>query len=155
MYSYKIAFYRGRKSGKGIMPIIFRALDSLTRTVTKGPYSHCEIVEKLPDGTYKCFSSSYRDGGVRSKILSLDSDSWDLVDAPYLTAEAVEEVKRRTVGLKYDLVGAVGVVILSPDRPHKWFCSELAAEVIGLKEPWRFSPNTLYSVVQRLEKDNG
>lgn len=88
-------------------------------------------------------------------VLSLDSDSWDLVDAPYLTAEAVEEVKRKTVGLKYDLVGAVGVVILSPDRPHKWFCSELAAEVIGLKEPWRFSPNTLYSVVQRLEKDNG
>ena len=155
MCRYQVAFYRGRKKGKGIMPIVFRALDSLTRTVTKGPYSHCEIVEKLPDGTYKCFSSSYRDGGVRSKILSLDSDSWDLVDAPYLTAEAVEEVKRRTVGLKYDLVGAVGVVILSPDRPHKWFCSELAAEVIGLKEPWRYSPNTLYSVVQRLEKDNG
>lgn len=155
MCNYKIAFYRGRKSGKGIMPIIFRALDSITRAVTKGPYSHCELVEELPDGTYKCFSSSYRDGGVRSKILSLDSDSWDLVDAPYLTAEAVEEVKRRTVGLKYDLVGAVGVVILSPDRPHKWFCSELAAEVIGLKEPWRYSPNTLYSVVQRLEKDNG
>ena len=155
MCRHQVAFYRGRKSGKGIMPIIFRALDSLTRTVTKGPYSHCELVEELPDGTYKCFSSSYRDGGVRIKILSLDSDSWDLVDAPYLTAEAVEEVKRRTVGLKYDLVGAVGVVILSPDRPHKWFCSELAAEVIGLKEPWRYSPNTLYSVVQRLEKDNG
>ena len=155
MCRYQVAFYKGRKSGRGIMPTIFRALDSLTRTVTKGSYSHCEIVEKLPDGTYRCFSSSYRDGGVRSKILSLDSDSWDLVDAPYLTAEAVEEVKRKTVGLKYDLVGAVGVVILSPDRPHKWFCSELAAEVIGLKEPWRFSPNTLYSVVQRLEKDNG
>ena len=155
MCRYQVAFYRGRKKGKGIMPSVFRFLDSATRHLTKGPYSHCEIVEKLPDGTYKCFSSSYRDGGVRSKILSLDSDSWDLVDAPYLTAEAVEEVQRRTVGLKYDLVGAVGVVILSPDRPHKWFCSELAAEVIGLKEPWRFSPNTLYSVVQRLEKDNG
>ena len=155
MYDYKIAFYRGRKSVKGIMPIIFRALDSLTRTVTKGPYSHCEVVKVLPTGETECFSSSYRDGGVRSKILSLDSDSWDLVDAPYLTAEAVEEVKRKTVGLKYDLVGAVGVVILSPNRPHKWFCSELPAEVIGLKEPWRFSPNTLYSVVQRLEKDNG
>ena len=152
---YYVAFYKGRKTGNPPKALMFRFLDWLTRKVTKGPYSHCEIVEKLPDGTYKCFSSSYRDGGVRSKILSLDSDSWDLVDAPYLTAEAVEEVKRRTVGLKYDLVGAVGVVILSPDRPHKWFCSELAAEVIGLKEPWRFSPNTLYSVVQRLEKDNG
>ena len=108
MCNYKIAFYRGRKSGKGIMPIIFRALDSLTRTVTKGPYSHCEVVKVLPTGETECFSSSYRDGGVRSKILSLDSDSWDLVDAPYLTAEAVEEVKRKTVGLKYDLVGAVG-----------------------------------------------
>ena len=155
MRNYKIAFYRGRKSGKGIMPVVFRALDSLTRTVTKGPYSHCEIVKVLPTGETECFSSSYRDGGVRSKILSLDSDSWDLVDAPYLTAEAVEEVKRKTVGLKYDLVGAVGVVILSPDRPHKWFCSELAAEEIGLEQTWRFSPNTLYSVVQRLEKDNG
>ena len=155
MCNFKIAFYRGKKSGSGLMPSVFRFLDSATRVLTKGPYSHCEIVEVLPTGEYKCFSSSYRDGGVRSKILSLDSDSWDLVDAPYLTAEAVEEVKRRTVGLKYDLVGAVGVVILSPDRPHKWFCSELAAEVIGLKEPWRFSPNTLYSVVQRMEKDNG
>ena len=152
---YKVAFYRGRKSGKGIQPAAFRFLDSATRLLTKGPYSHCEVVKVLPTGETECFSSSYRDGGVRSKILSLDSDSWDLVDAPYLTAEAVEEVKRKTVGLKYDLVGAVGVVILSPDRPHKWFCSELAAEVIGLKEPWRFSPNTLYSVVQRLEKDNG
>ena len=155
MCRYQVAFYKGRKEGRGIMPVVYRFLDNATRLLTKGPYSHCEIVEKLPDGTYKCFSSSYRDGGVRSKILSLDSDSWDLVDAPYLTAEAVEEVKRKTVGLKYDLVGAVGVVIFSPDLPHKWFCSELAAEVIGLKEPWRFSPNTLYSVVQRLEKDNG
>ena len=155
MCNYKIAFYRGRKSGKGIMPIIFRALDSLTRTVTKGPYSHCEVVKVFPTGETECFSSSYRDGGVRSKILSLDSDSWDLVDAPYLTAEAVEEVKRRTVGLKYDLVGAVGVVILSPNRPHKWFGSELAAEVIGLKEPWRFSPDTPCSLLQRLVHDNG
>ena len=48
MCNYKIAFYRGRKSVKGIMPIIFRALDSLTRTVTKGPYSHCEVVKVLP-----------------------------------------------------------------------------------------------------------
>ena len=45
MCRYQVAFYKGRKEGKGIMPIIFRALDSLTRTVTKGPYSHTPTVK--------------------------------------------------------------------------------------------------------------
>ena len=154
MCNYKIAFYRGRKSGKGIMPIIFRALDSLTCTVTKGPYSHCEIVEKLPDGTYKCFSSSYRDGGVRSKILSLNQESWDFVSADFVRLETLQKVENSTVGQSYDLLGAMGLVFLTPQSQKRWFCSELVAEVIGLPESWRYTPNTLYSVCKRLEQGN-
>lgn len=152
---YKVAFYRGRKNGKGIMPSVFRFLDSATRLLTKGPYSHCEIVEELPDGTYKCFSSSYRDGGVRSKILSLSDNSWDFVDAPFISPESLRLVEFREKGRKYDLLGAAGLVFLTSQRSDKWFCSEIVAEVIGLKESWRYTPNTLYSVCKRLEVQNG
>ena len=154
MCNYKIAFYRGRKSGKGIMPTVFRALDFLTRTVTKGPYSHCEIVKVLPTGETECFSSSYRDGGVRSKILSLDSDSWDLVSADFVRLETLQKVENSTVGQSYELLGAMGLVFLTPQSQERWFCSELVAEVIGLPESWRYTPNTLYSVCKRLEQGN-
>ena len=154
MCRYQVAFYRGRKKGKGIMPSVFRFLDSVTRHLTKGPYSHCEIVEKLPDGTYKCFSSSYRDGGVRSKILSLNQESWDFVSADFVRLETLQKVENSTVGQSYDLLGAMGLVFLTPQSQKRWFCSELVAEVIGLPESWRYTPNTLYSVCKRLEQGN-
>lgn len=149
---YYIAFYRGRKEGKGLMTKVYRFLDWATRKLTKGPYSHCEVVEKLEDGTFKCFSSSYRDGGVRSKILSLSNDSWDLIPADFIRPENLQYVEKSTKGQGYDLLGALGVVFLTPDSEDLWFCSEIVAEVIGLPESWRYTPNTLYSVCKMLEK---
>ncbi len=154
MCNYKIAFYKGKKPGSGLMTSVFRFLDSATRVLTKGPYSHCELVEVLPTGEYKCFSSSYRDGGVRSKILSLNQESWDFVSADFVRLETLQEVENSTEGLGYDLLGAMGLVFLTPQSQKRWFCSELVAEVIGLPESWRYTPNTLYSVCKRLEQGN-
>lgn len=152
MSDLKIAFYHGRKSGRGPKTWALRFLDWLTRRVTKGPFSHCEIVKELPDGSYECFSSSYRDGGVRSKILSLNDSEWVILDAPKLSEDSLKEFKVAHEGQGYDLLGAVGVVTLSTQNPTKWFCSELVAEVLGLEESWRYCPNTLFSVVKLLEK---
>ena len=47
MCNYKIAFYKGKKPGSGLMTSVFRFLDSATRVLTKGPYSHCELINVL------------------------------------------------------------------------------------------------------------
>ena len=57
------AFYRGRAER---FFSLARLSDWLTRQVTRGPYSHCELVERQPDGLFICYSSSVRDKGVRS-----------------------------------------------------------------------------------------
>lgn len=154
MFRYQIAFYRGRTEGKGLKPFVYRLLDTATRYLTKGPYSHCEIVEALSDGTYKCFSSSYRDGGVRSKVLSLNQESWDFVDADFVCLSNLRMVENSTIRQGYDLFGALGLIFLTPQNSCRWFCSELVAEVIGLPESWRYTPNTLYSVCKKLEQGN-
>lgn len=71
-----MAFYRGRAER---FFSLARLSDWLTRQVTRGPYSHCELVERLPDGLFICYSSSVRDKGVRSKRMPLPIEKWDLL----------------------------------------------------------------------------
>lgn len=70
------AFYRGRAER---FFSLARFSDWLTRQVTRGPYSYCELVERLPDGLFICYSSSVRDKGVRSKRMPLPIEKWDLL----------------------------------------------------------------------------
>ena len=44
--------------------------------------------------------------------------------------------------------GAFGVVFNFRQNPRRWFCSEWGAGVLGLGEPWRFSPNDLGAIYQ-------
>ncbi|MEX4029427.1 enoyl-CoA hydratase, partial [Haemophilus influenzae] len=85
-----LALYKGKKSGKKPKDLLARLSDWLTRKLTKGAYSHCEIAvmkETFVSGhhyetevTYECYSSSIRDGGVRCKEIDVsDSLKWDLI----------------------------------------------------------------------------
>ena len=56
----------------------------------------------------------------------------------------------RTQGQRYDLPGALGVVFKTRQRHERWFCSEWCGQVLGLSEPWRFSPNDLAAVAAAL-----
>ena len=64
-----LALYKGNREGWGIASIKARFGDWITRKITRGIYSHCEIAYPLPSGGYACYSSSIRDGGVRMKVL--------------------------------------------------------------------------------------
>lgn len=92
---------------------------------TKSIYSHCEL---LIAGT--CYSSSNRDGGVRSKVIDLTSGRWDLfeVDGDELAALAWFQ---RHMGELYDHLGVARFVL--PFLPHfllRWFCSEACAAAL-------------------------
>ena len=64
-----LALYRGRRDGTGWLVWLARATDWLTRVLTRGRYSHCELAVRLPETAgeqeYECYSASIRDKGVR------------------------------------------------------------------------------------------
>ena len=154
MSSLKIylALYKGRRDGTGAQVWAARFTDWLTRVLTRGQYSHCEIAVALDGGQFECYSSSIRDGGVRCKTMPLPAAKWDLIALPEREslAAALQLVWLQTQGRRYDLPGALGVVFKTKQRHERWFCSEWCGQVLGLSEPWRFSPNDLAAVAAAL-----
>jgi len=138
-----VAFYRGRAKKRFSLA---RLGDWATRRVTRGPYSHCEIAVAIGEGMYRCYSSSFRDGGVRVKTMPLPADKWDVlpVDIP---AQAVKAFYHRHAGTPYDWRGVLGFVFYNRDSRNRWFCSEYCAACIGFHEAWRISPSLLHALL--------
>ncbi|WP_315538615.1 hypothetical protein [Eikenella corrodens] len=143
-----LALYHGHRGGTGWRVWAARFTDGLTRILTRGRYSHCELAVRLPEtAEYECYSASIRDGGVRMKTMPLPADKWDLIplDDAVLHAHTVG-LYLRTAGQGYDLPGAFGVVFGLPENRRRWFCSEWVGKALGLSESWRFSPNDLAAI---------
>ena len=142
-----LALYKGRRDGSGWRVWCARATDWLTRVLTRGQYSHCEIAIRLAgqdsEPQYECYSASLRDGGVRMKVMPLPSAKWDLIALPDSVGERLHSLWKETQGQGYDLPGAFGVVFGLPENRRRWFCSEWVGKALGLAESWRFSPNDL------------
>ena len=77
-------------------------------------------------------------------MIAFNRDNWDVVevtlakDLKWLNAQ---------IGKKYDWLGILGYVTIGIEDPKKWYCSELAAAAIGLKN-WQVSPGELYEKVK-------
>ena len=146
-----LALYHGHRGGTGWRVWAARFTDGLTRILTRGRYSHCELAVRLPETAggqeYECYSASIRDKGVRMKTMPLPADKWDLIplDDAVLHAHTVG-LYLRTAGQGYDLPGAFGVVFGLPENRRRWFCSEWVGAALGLSESWRFSPNDLAAI---------
>ena len=153
-----LALYKGRRDGTGWRVWAARFTDGLTRVLTRGRYSHCEIAVSLPETAtgqeYACYSASIRDKGVRMKTMPLPEDKWDLIPLPS-TPEAHERLQRlwgATEGQGYDLTGALGIAFSLPQNRRLWFCSEWCAHAVGLPAGWRWSPNDLAAIVSALKR---
>lgn len=140
-----LACYHGRASKRW-----HRVCDALTKFFTRGKYSHCEIVVHLHGNKYRCYSSSYRDGGVRVKAMALDSDKWDLLPLA-VSQSQIERYFRATDGAGYDLIGALGCVAGLRQHPNRYFCSEWCFNAItGNQEGWRVSPVMLAEITKAI-----
>ena len=121
-------------------------VDWLIRKWTKSIYSHCEVV--IGD---EWFSSSPRDGGVRSmRMESYNAEHWDIIDYPGVSTIDVFDLFRKTKGSKYDFIGILFSQVL-PIGLHsstKWYCSEWAAELKYDKTD--LSPQELYELVSKV-----
>lgn len=141
MNHIELAFYRGEG----------RLFDRLIRLWTRSRFSHCEIVLRREGGQALLFSASPRDGGVRKVWRVLDPSRWECVTVRGhgLDALSLATFIGKTVGAKYDWAGIFGSQLFAAgfQKQKRWFCSEICAEVLGLPEPQRYSPEALRKMV--------
>lgn len=121
------------------------------RWLTKSQYSHSELCLGHPfDRPVVCVSASGVDGGVRSKVMQLKPEHWDVVPMPWVNEIQVAHFLSAEQGSGYDYAGIMRFVFPWAARASKrrWFCSEAVAHMAGLPEAWRFSPAELHIVAQ-------
>ncbi len=140
-----LAFYKGQG-----VSVTQRIQDGLIRSLTRGIYSHVEMIsgDALHDQIAVCLSASGRDGGVRQKRILLKPESWDLVSMQ-VEAEVPCQFIRNHLAARYDYAGLLLSQVLAIGRhnPDKWFCSEVCAAALGFPNPQRMSPQLLFDVV--------
>ena len=153
-----VAFYKGRPGKGASLRDRYRALfDATIRLVTRSRFSHCEFA--IPDpqrpDVYFCVSSSSRDGGVRGKYMALPGDRWDLLPAfdlkgrRTITDAQVSDRLRVHEGQKYDWIGVFRFICpLLRQSKNRWFCSEFVATVLGMDNPERQTPQTVYQYLK-------
>ena len=127
----QIAFYKAKGNW----------IDLTTRIWTKSIYSHCEIVSNKD-----WYSSSPRDGGVRTKQILDDGNSWDFIEVD-IDKNTLYEIYRENKGKGYDFKA----ILFSNILPFKWHskdkmtCSEFVASVLNYENPQKFSPKDIYT----------
>lgn len=149
MKTVTLAFYKGTSAENPKA----RPFDRLTCWRTRSRFSHVELVVTTGDitGLSNCWSSSFRDQGVRPALIDLASGRWVLVEVPDLSLQDAVKWFELHQGAPYDWFGLLGWVL--PWRVSNrawWFCSEACAEALGLLESWKTSPGDLYATALHL-----
>lgn len=139
----KLALYKSTHSGiSGIYNRVVRWWD-------QGVYSHCELL--FSSGMSA--SSSYMDKGVRLKLITYAEDKWDFLDLSTFNEQVALDWFKEHKNESYNLIGNLrfGLGFLK-SRKNTWFCSEAIGVALGIKEPWRLSPNGLAAFLNSLPK---
>ena len=140
-------------SYKGTQPGLSGLFNRAIRHGSRSIYSHTEICIGNPfESEVMCVSASGVDGGVRSKMMRLSPEKWDIVPVPWVSDERVLNVLDDEGWCGYDYRGVARFafpwlpdLLLMPSN-EAWFCSELAAYIMGLDEPWRYAPAELHLI---------
>lgn len=124
-----LAFYKGwRLRPKYLLQ------DGGIRLATWGKYSHEEFIAEKAElgGTYTCFSSSARRGGVGVAQIHLHPKRWDLVHLDIDPDPCIARFNEIN-GLPYDWWGALfsALPFGQVNDPNAWFCSEACSFMIG------------------------
>lgn len=148
-----LAFYLGRKSEnpKSLLG------DWLVCIVTKSRFSHAEILAKhsvesvwVDNKAYigpvaTMLSASIRENGVREARRTLDPARWVVVEFDHDPKPALAYIRSR-IGTPYGWIDLLSFLL--PWRVS-WsgsdFCSEVIAAGFNIPEPWKVSPQDLYT----------
>ena len=86
-------------------------------------------------------------------IISVDNpEQWLLCKLNFTDEEKIKAYYEKTKGMKYDLRGALGVVLGFRQKKNRYFCSEWCFNALEDSEDgWRFSPNHLEAVFRNAD----
>lgn len=161
---------------KGNSPGLAGLVDRLIRFRLDGKFSHTEVmfepgdgVEHLmPDGLlepinghYWCASSSGMDripfystyranefGGVRFKRIKPNLRKWDIIPCKKSDPVQAALVFVKLEGYKYDYKLILGYInFFMRNTKDRLICSEVCAQSLGYKDPWRYDPCLLMGTV--------
>lgn len=143
----RVAFYKGKGTW----------VDWAIRTVTRSPYSHVELIPdplmQGADGSFLCYTSSPRDGGVVNRSIGFKRDHWDFVDVEWYAPNVIA-IFDQYAGAKYDYAGIIFSQFFNW-RTHsrkRWFCSEIIAAALDLPNPTSYSPGSLKAMLDWLNE---
>lgn len=115
-----------------------------------GDSAHCEVSVRQVADVHECISASWMDGGVRAKTMPLPADKWRIYEVPGDPMAAIAWLHAHD-GSPYDSLGLLGFIWRRiKGWRGAWFCSEVAAEILGLTDPWRYDLALLESVCIKL-----
>lgn len=143
-----IAFYKGPPHDDFAHTLTHYSI----RVWTWSKWSHAEL---FIDGI--CYSSSVRDGGVRGKVIDLNSGRWDVV---YVNLSK-EQVKYAIKWFEqhrddaYDWQNIVRYIIpIVPHHPAQRVCFESIGDMLDMAGSHRLTANDLYEWAKRHEVVN-
>lgn len=152
MAKMQIAFYKGAQTLGGMLQDLLEDPGAFLTHVlicirTLSKYSHAELVI---DG--KCWSSSEKDGGVRGKIIDLDSGHWDVYPVEWKSDDPVKALAwfLDHDGDHYDWMGVLRFVLpFVKQKTNEYFCSEAIAAALGAVNTDKLAPKDLLRFVVR------
>lgn len=114
-----------------------------------GDSAHCEVAFDWQGQSHQCVSASFLDGGVRTKQIEMPPEKWRIYEAPGDRNRAIAWAVTHD-GERYDTLGLLGFVFRRIKGWRRaWFCSEVAADIMYLPEPYLYDLRALESVCGR------
>ena len=91
-------------------------------------------------------STSFRDGLTRAKTIDYTKAEWNTIsiNAPQELVDNIRKIFNKYSGKEYDKIGALASSIGICIDNDKVFCSEFVAECLGIENPCKFNPGSLY-----------
>lgn len=140
----KLAFYKGPVTSPFASKKNFKhwLSHAAIKLGTKSIYSHVELV--IDD---VCWSSSAVDGGVRRKVINLNSGKWDVIEIPHSVPYESTAYSwfHKNETKPYDWLGVCRFFLpFLKEKPDAYFCSEAVASALCLSKSEKYTPQSLY-----------
>lgn len=124
-----LAFYKGTRAENPDAKLFDRLVTWWPKS--RGRFSHAELATDQQAQDWCCWSSSFRDSGVRPKRINLASGRWVLVVLPHHPEQPAVAYFERHRGWWYDLPGIFGYVVPWLQQIRWWlYCSEAVAKAL-------------------------
>lgn len=148
-----ISHYTGDHHADGVLARLGVAITRLGQKGVYGYITHTEAIHAChADGSVTIASSSLRDGGVRSKQVTLNPANWLITDVPQWDVQASIDLLAQTQGMPYALLGALATALPGTNRPGRYFCNQWVATPY-LKAAATFGPHHFAAICLSIGQD--